>query len=94
MKNIHKRSENLINKKLQKIANKKVSIPKDITAAIKADVETELLENLQYHVGDTVAHYLSKHPDVDWGDIKSVEKYGDAIHDAVWKEIIRKLNIK
>lgn len=73
---------------------KKITIPKDIREAIKVTVETELLEILQNEVGDTVAHYLNKHPDVDWGDDKSVEKYGDAIHDVVWKEIVKRLHIK
>lgn len=73
---------------------KKIKIPKDIMEAIKVTVEKDLLETLQDHVGDEVAHYLGKHPDVDWGDDKSIEKYGDAIHDAIWKEITKRLHIK
>lgn len=69
---------------------KKVKIPKEIRAAIKYNVEHDIMERLQNDIGDYVGHYIGK-MDMNFDDSKILDRACFTLEEIFYKEIKSKL---
>ena len=69
---------------------KKVTIPKDIRAAIKYNVEKDIMERLQSDIGDYVGHYIGK-MHLNFDDQKTLDRACYTLEEIFYKEIKSKL---
>lgn len=69
---------------------KKVRISKEIRAAIKYNVEKDIMERLQADIGDYVGHYIGK-MDLNFDDAKTLDRSCYTLEEIFYAEIKKRL---
>lgn len=71
---------------------KKITIPRDIRAAIKETVKHDLMETLDRDIGDYIAHYVGK-MNVNLEDEEETVAIENMLSDLLWAGVRNSIHI-